>query len=351
MTAVGSREIWAHLDSLTKPARSLGRLEDLAARLCEIQQTLSPQTMPRRLVLFAADHGVAAAGVTAWPSEVTRLMIANIREGGAASSVLARQTQTELVLIDVGVLGAEILDDRLKGSAGAAIRFRSRRIRPGTRDLSEQPALSVDEFEQGLRVGREEARAAVADGVRVVATGEMGIGNTTPAACLALLLADVPLEEAVGRGAGADDKTLARKRAVVARATSRVRGQRADDPLAGVAAVAGLEIAAMAGFFVEAHAAGLTVLLDGYVASAAALVAEMIAPGTSRSMIAAHLSAEPGHRRVLDRLGLEPFLHWQMRLGEGTGALLLLPLVDAAAALTNQMARLEDRGINRKAGT
>ena len=348
MTSLGQEDIWNHLDSLTKPVRSLGRLEDLAARLCDVQQTISPRTAPRRIVLFAGDHGVAAAGVTAWPAEVTRLMIKNIRGGGAASSVLARQTQTDLVLIDVGVLGDEIADDGQSGGLNVGVRFRSCRIRPGTRDLSREPALTVNEFEQAFRVGRDQAKAAVADGMRVVAAGEMGIGNTTPAACLAMLLADVPLAEAVGRGAGADDATLDRKRQVVGQAVTEARRRWTGDPLAAVAAVAGLEIAAMAGFFAEAHAARLTILLDGYVAGAAALVAEHHVPGAARSMIAAHLSAEPGHRFVLERLRLEPFLHWNLRLGEGTGALLLMPLLDAAAALTNQMARLQDLGISRK---
>jgi len=348
MTSIGREEIWNHLDSLTKPARSLGRLEELAARLCEVQQTMAPQTMPRRIVLFAGDHGVAASGVTAWPSEVTRLMIENIRGGGAASSVLARQTQTELVLIDVGSVGEEISDDGRSGGSTAPVRFRSRKIRPGTRDLSCEPALSVAEFEQAFGVGREEAKAASADGVRVLAAGEMGIGNTTPAACLAMLLADLPLAEAVGRGAGANDATLDRKREVVGQAVNRAHQQWSKDPLASIAAVGGLEIAAMAGFFAEAHAAGLTILLDGYVAGAAALVAEFRVPGTARSMIAAHLSAEPGHHLVLQKLRLEPFLHWNLRLGEGTGALLLMPLLDAAAAITKEMARLQEVGISRK---
>lgn len=348
MTLLGQKEIWDHLDSLTKPARSLGRLEELAARLCEVQQTLSPQTTPRRLVLFAGDHGVATCGVSVWPTEVTRLMVNNIRGGGAGSSVLARQTQTDLVLIDVGVLGDEIAVDGRSSGLAAGVCFRSRRVRSGTRNLSREPALTVDELEQAFCVGREEARAAASDGMLVVAAGEMGIGNTTSAACLAMLLADVPLEAAVGRGAGADDATLERKRQVVRQAANEARRQWTGDRLAAVAAVAGLEIAAMAGFFAEAHAARLTVLLDGYLAGAAALIAELLAPGTVQSMIASHLSAEPGHRLVLERLRLEPFLNWNLRLGEGTGALLLMPLLDAAAAMTNQMARLQDLGISRK---
>ena len=348
MTSLGSQDIWNHLDSLTKPARSLGRLEELAARLCEVQQTLFPQTTPRRIVLFAGDHGVTASGVTAWPSEVTRLMVKNIRAGGAASTVLARQTQTDAMLIDVGVLGDVCADEGQAPAERPGIRFRRRRIRAGTRDLALEPALLLDEFEAAIQVGRDEARRAASDGMRVVAAGEMGIGNTTPSACVAMLLADVPLGEAVGRGAGADDAVLDRKRQVVEEAVARVRRQWAREPLVALAAVAGLEIAAMAGFYAEAHAAGLTIVLDGYVAGAAALIAEVLTPGVTGSMVASHLSAEPGHRFVLDRLRLGPFLHWNLRLGEGTGALLLMPLLDAAAAITTQMARLQDLGFSRK---
>lgn len=338
-------DIWRHLDGLTKPPRSLGQLEELAARLCEVQQTLSPRTSPRRLVIFAADHGVANAGVTIWPSAVTSLMIRNMCAGGAASSVLARQTKTDMVLVNVGTV-----DDRLGElpPLDSGICYRSRRVCAGARNLAEEPALTVQEFRQAWETGADEARCAARDGQRVVLGGEMGIGNTTPAACLAMLLADVPLAEAVGRGAGADDATLRRKQNVVDQAVARARLLWADDPLAAIASVAGLEIAAMAGFFVEAHAAGMTVVLDGAIAGVAALIAEDRAPGTARSMIAAHLSAEPSHRRVLERLNLVPFLDWRLRLGEGTGALLLLPLLDAAAALTCQMATLETLGILRK---
>jgi len=343
-------DAWQHLDSLTKPPRSLGRLEELAVRLCVIQGTLAPVTQPRRLVLFAADHGVVAAGVTAWPSEVTQLMIGNICAGTAASTVFANQNGTEAVLVDVGSHssagrnGAGSNGHSL--AAGAPpVQFREARVRNGTRNLAEEPALTAAEFARALEVGGDEARSAASAGMRVVVAGEMGIGNTTPAACLAMLLADVPLDEAVGRGAGADDATLARKRSVVGGAVARCREQPNSNTVEMLAAVSGLEIAAMAGFFAAAHTLGLTVVLDGYVASAAALIAERLQPGTAKSLIAAHLSAEPGHRRVLARLGLQPYLEWNMRLGEGTGALLLLPLLDAAAAMASRMATLAAVGI------
>jgi nicotinate-nucleotide--dimethylbenzimidazole phosphoribosyltransferase len=326
-----------HLDQLTKPPGSLGRLEDLAARLCVIQQTLAPRTRPRRLVLFAADHGVVARGVTAWPAAVTHLMVQNILAGGAASSVLARAVGAELRLIDVGTLGPDL---------GPVPGYACRKVRAESRDLSAGPALTPEEFRQAVQVGREEALAAAADGMRVVAAGEMGIGNSTPAACLTALLAGATAEEAVGRGAGADDATLARKRAVVAAAVERERPRLGGDPLGAVAAVAGFEIAALAGFFITATGCGLTTVLDGFIATAAALAAERLHPGTAAGLIAAHRSAEPGHAAALAHLGLSPFLDgWQLRLGEGTGALLLLPLLDAAAAVCGEMATFADAGI------
>jgi nicotinate-nucleotide--dimethylbenzimidazole phosphoribosyltransferase len=330
-------DIFRHLDSLTKPPRSLGRLEELAARLCLAQQSLRPETRPRRLVLFAGDHGVVAEGVSAWPAEVTTLMIQNIVTGGAASSVLARATNTELILVDVGAQSPP-----LTPRPGYVVA----KVRPGTRNLAREPALTPEEFDQAWEVGAAQARQAAADGMRVVAAGEMGIGNTTPASCLAVLLADVPPAQAVGRGAGANDATLDRKRDVVEAAVRRLRTIVTEERKTRIAAVSGLEIAAMAGFYAAAAKAGLTIVLDGFIATSAALVAQALAPGTPASLIAAHCSAEPGHAAMLAKLGLTPFLDtWQLRLGEGTGALLLMPLLDAAAAIVHDMATFDQAGI------
>lgn len=344
-----SAEIWRHLDSLTKPPRSLGCLEDLAARLCTIQQTLAPQTKPRRLVLFAGDHGVVRSGVSAWPSTVTGLMVRNILAGRAASSVLAAQTGTQIAVVDVGASDHPV-EAALDGAPTwqpheVDVAFRGRRVRAGTSNLADGPAMAVAEFEQALEAGRAEARLAGQAECRVVAAGEMGIGNTTPAACLAMLLADVPLEQAVGRGAGADDETLVRKRRIVELAVARSRSRLREGDVVAMADVGGFEIVAMAGFYLEAGALGMTIVLDGYISAAAALIAERLAPGTMAFAVASHLSAEPGHRLVLRKLRLTPFLEWQLRLGEGTGALLLMPLLDAAAVITRDMATFADLGI------
>ncbi len=328
---------WAHLDALAKPRRSLGRLETLAVRLATIQQRLDPIVRPRRLVLFAGDHGVIAQGVSAWPSAVTGLMVDTILTGRATSSALAAAQGCELRLIDVGVSSPP--------PHSPPTFYRHARVRDGTRDLALGPAMTLAEFDAAWQVGADEAQAAVGDGVRVLIAGEMGIGNTTPAACLTALLADTDPEQATGRGAGADDATLAAKRRVVATAMVRARTQ--PDRRAAIAEVAGFEIAAMAGFFAEGARLGATLLLDGYVATAAALIAEALRPGTAHAMIAAHRSAEPGHAAALAHLGLEPLLEWEMRLGEGTGALVALPLLDSAVALLTGVARLDELGTGR----
>lgn len=331
--------IQAHLDNLTKPPGSLGRLEDVAASLCRIQATLAPQTRPRHLALFAADHGVVQAGVTAWPSDVTGLMIANILGGGAASSVLARQTDTTLRLVDVGSMSPvhEESDS-----------YRAAKITEATANLADGPAMTVEQLEAAFRVGEEEADRAAKNGARVVLAGEMGIGNTTPAACLGVVLCDASPELMTGRGAGADDETLARKQAIVSQASARASARLKDDPTAAMAEVAGFEIVAMAGFYTGAARLGRTILLDGFITTAAALVAERRSPGTAQQMLAAHCSAEPGHRRMLEHLGMEPLLDWSLRLGEGTGALLALPLLDAAAAMVSDMATFADAGIDKE---
>jgi nicotinate-nucleotide--dimethylbenzimidazole phosphoribosyltransferase len=269
-------------------------------------------------------------------------MIDNIRGGGAASSVLADATRTGLRLVDVGALSGGLELD----NPAPEIVYRKERIRAGSRNLYREPALSGEEFERAVQIGREEAALACDEAMAVVACGEMGIGNTTSAACLAMLLADVPLDEAVGRGAGAGDEVFHRKQQVVRAAVGRARAGNAAGSRQAMASVAGLEIAAMAGFFLAAHDAGMTILLDGYVTTAAALIAQRITPGCERSMIASHLSAEPGHRGALKALGLSPFLTWDLRLGEGTGALLLMPLLDAAAAICGRMRTLAELGIS-----
>lgn len=328
-----------HLDALAKPRGSMGALEDLAVRLALTQGRLDPVTRPRRLVLFAGDHGCVAEGVSAWPSAVTGMMVGTILAGRATSSALAAAADCRLLLVDVGVSGPRPADPPPY--------FRDARVADGTASLVHGPAMSVERFDAAWRVGEAEAELAIGEGARVLLAGEMGIGNTTPAACLTALLADADARAATGRGAGADDAVLAVKARIVATATARARALLPADPRAAVAEVGGLEIAAMAGFYARGATLGATLLLDGYVATAAALMAERLVPGTARAMIAGHRSAEPGHGVALASLGLTPLLDWRMRLGEGSGALVALPLLDAAAALLTGVARLDAIGADR----
>lgn len=332
-------DVRAHLDALAKPRGSMGRLEEVAVRLAMTQGRLTPQTRPRSLVLFAGDHGCVADGVSAWPSTVTGMMVDTIVAGRATSNALAAVHDCPLRLVDVGVAGPRVKN-------GPAF-FRVARLGNGTASLATGPAMTTDAFDAAWRVGEDEAERAVEAGKVLLIAGEMGIGNTTPTACLTVLLADAGPELAVGRGAGADGAVLATKRAVVTSAVARAKPLLGADPRRAIAAVAGYEIAAMAGFYARGAMLGATLLLDGYVATAAALIAERLAPGTANAMIAGHRSAEPGHAAALARLRLDPLLDWGMRLGEGTGALVALPLLDAAAALLTDVALLDEIGATR----
>jgi nicotinate-nucleotide--dimethylbenzimidazole phosphoribosyltransferase len=326
--------IRAHLDALAKPQGSLGMLEQVAARLALVQQSLSPATHPRRIVLFAGDHGVVESGVSAWPSAVTTAMMATIAKGRASSNALARAAKCDLRLIDVG--SESPLPEPPPDF------FMDHRVAAGTANLANGPAMTVAQFDAAWDIGAREADDAIAQGYRLLLAGEMGIGNTTPAACLTILLTGIDAHRATGKGAGADDTMRAHKERIVADAVAREQPLLSTSPKAAIAALCGFEIAAMAGYYATAAQGGVTILLDGYVTTAAALVAERLAPGTAAQMIAAHLSAEPGHRAALHALGLEPMLEWQMRLGEGTGALTALPLLDAAAALLTDVATLAE---------
>jgi nicotinate-nucleotide--dimethylbenzimidazole phosphoribosyltransferase len=324
----------AHIDALAKPLGSLGHLETIAARLAVTQQSFSPATNPRRITLFAADHGVVESGVSAWPSAVTTAMMATISKGRACSNALAQAANCDLQLIDVGSIKAL--------EAQSPVLVRTHRVASGTANLATGPAMDEAQFDAAWRVGVAAADDAIADGCHLLLAGEMGIGNTTPAACLTMLLTGIDAGTATGNGAGSDESVRLRKQTIVDQAVTRERKIFETNPKAAIAALCGFEIAAMAGYYATAAKAGKTVLLDGYVTTASALIAERIQPGTARQMIAAHLSAEPGHRAALETLGLEPLLEWQMRLGEGTGALIALPLLDAAAALLSDVATLAE---------
>ncbi|MFC0081403.1 nicotinate-nucleotide--dimethylbenzimidazole phosphoribosyltransferase [Aciditerrimonas ferrireducens] len=325
---------WSRQASLTKPPGSLGRLEDLAAQLSGIAGTCPPpRPLPAVVGVFAGDHGVVAEGVTPWPSEVTAQMVGNFLHGGAAVNVLARRVGAEVLVVDVGVAGA------LPAGAGLV----RAKVRPGTANLAEGPAMTVEEATAALDVGAALASRLAEAGAACLLTGDMGIGNTTPSACLVAALTGLPAERVTGRGTGVDDERLARKQAVVAEAVRRLPADAS--ALEVLASVGGLEIAALAGYVVGAAAARRPVLLDGVIAVAAALVAVALAPACRDYLVAGHRSVEPGAGAGLEHLGLTPLIDLDLRLGEGSGACLALPVLDAAASLLAEMATFEGAGV------
>jgi nicotinate-nucleotide--dimethylbenzimidazole phosphoribosyltransferase len=324
---------------LTKPAGALGRLEALGAQLCGIAGTCPPPLpTPAAVAVFAGDHGVVAEGVTPWSQEVTAQMVANFCAGGAAINVLARQTGARVLVVDVGVASS------LEPRPGLALR----KVAAGTSDLATGPAMTVGRATAALDVGAEVAAELVADGAAALVTGEMGIGNTTPAAALIAAFTGRPPAEVTGRGTGVDDRTLAVKVGVVERALALHDAAIAAGPIPTLAALGGLEIAALAGFIVGGAAARVPVVVDGVIADAALLVAVALAPDVLACCVAGHRSHEPGAAAALDHLGLAPLLDLGMRLGEGSGACLALPVVEAAARLLREMATFDSAGVSEK---
>ena len=319
---------------LTKPAGALGVLESVSVSLAGIHGSCPPP-VPEELVVavFAGDHGVVDSGVTPWPQEVTAGMVENLRAGGAAVNVLAAEAGGSVVVVDVGVAG-EVREDDVVWV---------RKIRPGTADLSTGPAMSRQEALDAIAVGIRVARELVAQGYDTLATGDMGIGNTTASACLISALTGRPATETTGRGTGIDDTMLAHKTTVVADAVARL-GQEAD-PLAVLAAVGGLEHGALVGLILGGASLRVPVVLDGVIAGAAALVAQRLSGDAIAYCFAGHRSAEPGHSAALDQLGLRPLVDLDLRLGEGTGAALAFPLIRASAAVLQRMATFESAGI------
>ena len=325
---------------MTKPRGSLGVLEDVAAQLAGIAGcSPAPLPSPATVAVFAGDHGVHAQGVTPWPQDVTAQMVLNFLARGAVVNAFAAEMGAVVVVVDVGV--ASPLD--------ASPDLLDRTVRAGTADLSLGPAMTVDEARRAVEAGIEVA-TRLATGSGCLITGDMGIANTTAAAALVCAFTGATPAAATGRGTGVDDRTLARKVEVVGRAVGRIpaRPTTPEAALAVLAEVGGLEHAALAGFLLGAAAARVPVLLDGAIAGSAALAAAVLCPTALEYTLAGHTSAEPGHALALDHLGLRPLLGLDLRLGEGTGALLALPLVAAAARALRDVATFDSAGVTEK---
>ncbi|MEA3060096.1 MAG: nicotinate-nucleotide--dimethylbenzimidazole phosphoribosyltransferase [Sphingomonadales bacterium] len=319
-------------DAKTKPRGSLGHLETLACQVRAIRR--SQPIGEAAIVVAAADHGIAASGVSAYPREVTAQMVANFAAGGAAINVLARQSGARLIVVDAGV------ETAIKHPS-----VRSIRIGAGTADVAAGPAMSLTDARRAIDAGIDLAAELAAEGVGLVAIGEMGIGNTTIASLLAACLLEVDPELVCGRGTGVDDAGLARKLAAIRQALT-INQPDTHAPLNVLAALGGYEIAFLVGLILGAAGEHIIVVLDGFITAAAALVAARLAPLSRSAMIAAHLSPEPGHRRILDELQLEPLLDLGLRLGEASGAALAVPLIRSAVALLDEMATFSSAGVS-----
>ncbi|MFI7274864.1 nicotinate-nucleotide--dimethylbenzimidazole phosphoribosyltransferase [Streptomyces sp. NPDC049879] len=331
-------EAWERQKRMTKPAGALGALEIISAQLCGLSRSCPPPVPePAAVAVFAGDHGVHAQGVTAWPQEVTTQMVANFLSGGAVCNAFASQVGAEVCVVDVGV----------RGELAAGAGLMPRRVRAGTADFTTAPAMTREEALRAVEVGIETARDLVAAGNKALLTGEMGVANTTVSAALVAAFTGADPAEVTGRGTGIDDETHARKVDVVRRAL-QLHQPDPGDPIGTLAAVGGLEHAALTGFILGGASLRVPVLLDGVTAGAAALAARVISPEAVSVCIAGHRSAEPGHLAALTALGLRPLVDLDLRLGEGTGALLALPVVQSAARAMREVATFDSAGVTDK---
>ncbi|MFD0697382.1 nicotinate-nucleotide--dimethylbenzimidazole phosphoribosyltransferase [Paenibacillus sp. GCM10027628] len=324
-----------HLDQLTKPPGSLGKLEDIARQVAGITGEVMPEFEKKAVIVMAGDHGVCEEGVSAFPAEVTPQMVMNFLNGGAAVNVLARHAGADVVCVDIGV-NADLEHPALV----------ARKVRKGTRNMAREAAMTREEALQAILEGVEVVDDYVSKGYSLFATGDMGIGNTTASAAILCALTGIDAGIAVGRGTGIDDARWLHKQAVVKKALE-VNQPNAEDALDVLAKVGGLEIAGLVGVILGAAKNRCPVVVDGFISSAAALVASRLAPLSASYMLASHLSHEQGHGKLLEAVGLGAMLQMDMRLGEGTGAVLCFNLIDAAGKIMKEMATFDSAGVSR----
>ncbi len=327
----------ARQETLTKPAGSLGKLEDLSIQIAGIQAKARPQVTRKAVVVMVADHGVVAEGTSAYPQEVTAQMVLNFVRGGAAITVICRQIGAKVVVVDIGIAG--------KTSAFMGIHHH--KIAQGTRNMCSGPAMTLDEARQSIETGIAVVQSEINKGLDIVGTGEMGIGNTTASSAICAVMTGKSVVEVTGRGTGLSDEQLQRKIAAIEKAL-KVNNPTSDQPLEVLAKVGGFEIGGLAGVILGAAANRVPVMIDGFISGAAALIAVGLCPQVKDYLIAGHVSVEPGHKYLLDYLGLKPLLDLSMRLGEGTGAALAMALADAACRTLSEMATFTEAGVSDK---
>src|SRR5215216_796541 len=327
----------ARQDTLTKPRGSLGKLEDLSILLAGIKADPFPSVKRKAIIVMAADHGVALEGVSAYPSNVTAQMVLNFLRGGAAINVLARQVDARVTVVDIGVIADfEPMPGLIR-----------RKVMYGTRNLAHGPAMTREEAEKAIQVGVDVFNEEAAHGLDIVASGDMGIGNTTPSSAIAATMTGLPVAQVVGRGTGIDDQGLERKIRVIEQALA-VNQPNADDPMDILHKVGGLEIAGLAGVMIGAAYHRIPIVVDGFISTAAAMIAVELAPRVRDYLIPAHQSVEIGHQAMLKHLSLTPLLDLNLRLGEGTGAALAFHLIEASARILCEMATFAEAGVSDK---
>jgi nicotinate-nucleotide--dimethylbenzimidazole phosphoribosyltransferase len=327
----------AHLDDLTKPQGSLGRLEEIALKYVLATGSLRPVLTKKKICCFAADHGVAAEGVSAFPAEVTPQMVYNMLNGGAAINVLTRHAGVDLEVVDMGV------NHDFPDAAGLV----KRKVKPGSQNMAIGSAMNEDDALQAVLSGAELAVEAYEAGYHLLGTGEMGIANTTPATALYSVLLDIPVENITGRGTGIDDERLQHKIGVIRRAIE-VNAPQCTTPFGTLAALGGYEIAGIVGFILGAAACKVPVVVDGFISSSAAVAALKLSPAVDDYLFFSHLSNEQGHRTVMQKLGARPILDLDLRLGEGTGAALSMQVIEGAVKIYNEMATFSGAHVSEK---
>jgi nicotinate-nucleotide--dimethylbenzimidazole phosphoribosyltransferase len=325
----------ARHNQLTKPLGSLGVLEAIGVRLAAICGTVKPKITGKGVVVFAADHGVTEAGVSAYPKAVTEQMVLNFLRGGAAINVLSQTHHVEMMVVDVGV-DAEFSEHP---------QLLKRKVARGTKNMLDAPAMTHGEVLQGLEVGIEAANLMIDKGINLLAAGDMGIANTTAATAIISIMTGMSVAELTGRGTGLDDVGLQRKIDVIEKAIA-LHQVKKEEPLELLRCVGGLEIAAMTGFYLACAARRVAIVLDGFISQAAALIADSLNPSVKDYLFASHTSQNPVHRKRLEMLGVEPLFNFSLRLGEGTGAVLAMPVMESAANILSNMATFAEAGVS-----
>ncbi|MBM7602981.1 nicotinate-nucleotide--dimethylbenzimidazole phosphoribosyltransferase [Metabacillus crassostreae] len=326
----------AHINSLTKPIGSLGKIEELAIQLAGITNNPFPEVSPPGIAVFAADHGVTEMGVSAYPKDVTAQMVYNFLNGGAAINAFAKQIEAVLKVVDIGV-EEELQHEQLE----------AKKVRNGTRNFAFENAMNSDEVNQALQVGMETAMKLINEGAKTIIVGEMGIGNTTSASAITALITNCSVEDAVGYGTGISEKIKKNKINIITNAL-RDRNPQQNDPFDILSKIGGLEIAGMTGAILKAAEQKVPVIIDGFISTASALLAVLMEDKVRNYLIAGHQSQEKGHVHALSFLQKQPLLQLDLRLGEGTGAALAFPLIEAATNMMNEMATFESAGVSEK---